>query len=118
MSNVELMFQAEPSPSCHLSGIVNGFTHVSAFAGDASATATALMLTVGTPKIGPISVGTGFERPAVRYTWTWTRLFRPVGPVGNVTSGGATAGDDVITLFDFAALMAPCTAGPPADRSV
>src|SRR6185503_20242584 len=102
--------------SCHLSGIVKGFTHVIALAGDASAVAVASMFTVGTPKSGPISVGIGLLRAPVRNTLTLTRLF-PVGPAGNVTSAGVVDGDAPITLLASAVLTALCTAGPPVVRS-
>src|SRR5262245_28818258 len=88
MSKVELS-ESKPPGSCfsiHLSGIVNGLTHVIALAGEASAVATASMLAVFTPKTRPISVCSGLPRAAVRYTCTRTRLFCPEGDVGNVTS--------------------------------
>src|SRR5438034_776097 len=97
---------------------MNGFTHVIALVGDASATASAEMLTVGTPKIGPISVGTELACAASRYTCTCTRLGWPFASLGNVTSPAPTDGAAPIITFARAALTAPWTAGPPAERSV
>src|ERR671935_1938814 len=51
--------------SIHLSGMMNGFTHVIPPAGDASAVAVAAMSIVETPSIEPSSVLTGLLRPAV-----------------------------------------------------
>src|SRR5512138_1496503 len=72
--------------STQRSGIMNGFTHVTAFAGDASPVAVAEMLTLRMPNTGPTNVGTGFDRSAVLNTSTLTRLFAPVGLSGKVTS--------------------------------
>jgi hypothetical protein len=52
--------------SIHLSGIVNGFTHVMAFAGDASAIATARTPAVSIPKYFAMSKETGLPRDASR----------------------------------------------------
>src|SRR6185503_14182331 len=52
--------------SVHLSGMMNGFTHVMPPAGDASAVAVAPMSTVERPRSDPRSVVTGLLRPAVR----------------------------------------------------
>src|SRR5687768_14571548 len=76
--------------SIQRSGIVNGFTHLIAFAGEASAVAVAPMSAVGTPKIPPISVWIGFVRAVVRKTSTRTRFACPPAPSGNVTSAGPT----------------------------
>jgi hypothetical protein len=103
--------------SCQRAGMVNGFTHVAAFAGDASAVAVAPMSTVCTPKTGPISVATGLFRLDVRNTFTFTRLFRPVGPSGNVTSPVSTSTAPPTTRFSFAVVIALLTAGPPGLRS-
>src|SRR5947207_3352911 len=90
ISNVSSGSHGPVCRSTHLSGMMNGLTHLTAFAGDASAVAIAITSTVRTPKIGPISVGIGLSRAVVRYTKTRTRLFTPVGPVGNVTSPDCT----------------------------
>ena len=84
-SNVLPVVQGGVLFSIHRSGIANGFTHVIALAGEASAVAVAAMSTVGTLSSGPISVSTGLPRAALRKTLTATRLL-PVGPTGNVTS--------------------------------
>src|SRR5829696_9876991 len=89
--------------SDHLSGMVKGITQVSALAGDASAVAVAMMSTVGTPKNGPISVGTGLALCAVRRTVTCTRLL-PLGPAGNVTSAEVT---DTLARTTWLARAAP-----------
>src|SRR5438874_8026269 len=102
--------------SIQRSGIANGFTHVIALAGDASAVAVAAMSTVGTSSSGPMSVSTGFPRAVLRYTFTATRLL-PVGPTGNVTSLGRTEGAAPTTVFAIAAFLAFITAGPPGDLS-
>ena len=118
MSNVEFS-ESHPPGSCfsiHLSGMVNGFTQVIAFAGDTSAVATASMFTWCTLKACPISVPTGLPRSAVRYTCTRTRLLRPDGESGNVTSPGCTSTSALMTSFSFAAVIALWTAGPPAER--
>src|SRR5678815_2173894 len=52
--------------SVHLSGMMNGFTHVMPPAGDASAVAVAAMSIVERPSSEPRSVVTGLRRPAVR----------------------------------------------------
>ena len=103
--------------SIHLSGIVNGLTQVIALAGDASAVASAWMSTSVTPKKRPISVPTGLPRSSLRNTRTFTRLFRPVGPSGNVTSAGVTLTCAPITWFSRAATIAFCLAGPLVLRS-
>src|SRR2546429_1744635 len=115
MSKVESGVHGLPPASRHRSGMVNGFTHVSAFAGDASPTAIAVMFTVGTPKIGPISVGTALDRAATRYTCTRTRLGWPDASFRNVTSAAPTDGADPITALARAALTALWTTGPPAE---
>ncbi len=74
--------------SVHKSGIMNGLTQVMALAGDASAVAVASMSTWFTPKNTPSSVETGFNRAAVRNTWTATRVGCPLGSLGKVTSAG------------------------------
>src|SRR5262249_26847451 len=76
--------------SCHLSGIMNGLTHVTALAGDASPVARAQMLNVETPKKPPINVGIELLCAVSRYTVTRMRFERPVGPTGNSTSPGPT----------------------------
>ncbi len=63
-----------------------------------------------------MSVGTALRRAAVRYTVTRTRLFRPAGDTGNVTSPGVTLTCCPTTSFWRAAVSALCTAGPDADR--
>src|SRR4029453_8970529 len=91
--------------SCHLSGMMNGFTHVMPPAGAASAVALAARAIVERPSSDPRSVVTGLLRPAVRTTSTLTR-FAPVGPTGNVTSVGCTDTTPPITLFCVAVLIA------------
>src|SRR5437764_14576182 len=86
LSNVSVGSQGPVCFSIHLSGIVNGFTQVSALAGDASAVAVAVMSTVLTPKNVPINVLTGLVRPAVRNTVTATRVGWPDGSFGKVPS--------------------------------
>src|ERR1051325_2539086 len=90
--------------SIHLSGMMNGFTHVIPPAGDASAVAVAAMSIVDRPRNDPRSVLTGLLRPPVRYTFTRTRFACPDGSVGNVTSDGCTDTTPPITLFCDAAL--------------
>ena len=87
---------------------MNGFTQVIAFAGDASAVAVAVMLTVLTPKMPPINVGTGLFRSAasVRYTSTLTRVGLPAGSFGNVTSAVFTDTSLPMTWLASAVLMA------------
>src|SRR5215212_6167787 len=104
MSNESPASHGGVPTSFHLSGIMNGFTQVIAFAGDASAVAVALISTLGTPKSDPIKVET--ELSPARWTFTWTRLLAPVGPTGKVTSAGSTVGITPITLFLCAALIA------------
>src|SRR5262245_31743006 len=91
--------------SCHLSGMMNGFTHVMPPAGAASAVAVAAMSIVDMPSSDPRRVVTGLLRPAVRYTLTFTR-FDPVGPAANVTRAGSTATAPFITVFCCEPLMA------------
>ena len=95
---------------------MNGITQVSAFAGVASAVATAAMSAVGTPKKPPISVDTGLLRSLVRNTCTCTRVGWPLGSLGNVTSAGVNETMPPATRFVVAVLMALCTAGPLAVR--
>src|SRR5690349_3432225 len=102
--------------SIQRSGIANGFTHVIALAGDASAVAVAETSTVGTPKSVPISVGTALLRGADLNVLTLTRS-APNGPTGNVTSAATVDGAEPITLLATVVLTALCTAGPPLDRS-
>src|SRR5204863_8509961 len=104
--------------SVHLSGIMNGFTHVIALAGDASAVAIAVMSTRCTPNSDPMSVGTALLRAAVRYTCTWTRSACPPGSFGNDTSPVRTDGAPPMIGFAMAVFIALCTAGPVVDRSV
>src|SRR3954447_7073244 len=104
--------------SIHLSGMVNGLTQVIAFAGDASAVATALMSVEATPKYLAICVETGLPREAVRRTKTRTRLLLPAGSLRNVTSAAVTETLAAITLLPVAALIALVFAGPVAERSV
>src|SRR5439155_26879246 len=104
--------------SVHLSGIMNGFTHVIALAGEASAVAVAVMSTEFTPNIDPSSVGTAVPRVPVRYTCTLTRFDCPVGLTGNVTSPPRSDGAFPMTVFDRAVLIALCTAGPLGDPAV
>src|SRR5256885_12309123 len=98
MSNVESTVHAPSATpfaslcSIHLSGIVNGLTHVSALAGEASAVADAPTSAVGTPKIPPRNVGIALPRAMVRYTDTATRVGLPDGSLGNVTSEVRTDG--------------------------
>lgn len=102
--------------SIHLSGIVNGSTQFSAFAGAAVAVAVAETSTLSTPKSWAISVVTGFSRAAVRYTVTCTRSDRPVtGFIGNVTSSAVIETCRPATLFASAVLTALVTAGPLAE---
>src|SRR6266849_2989623 len=115
-SNVLLTVQGGVLFSVQRSGIVNGLTHVMAFAGEASPVAVAAMSTVGTPKSGPINVGMALVRAADRKTSMRTR-FAPVGPTGNVTSPGVADGAAPMTEFASAAFTALWTAGPPTDRS-
>src|SRR5689334_17876792 len=82
------MFQGGFVFSIHLSGMMNGLTHVMPPAGEASAVAVAAISTVGTPNIGPINVDTGLLRLMVRYTFTCTWFAGPDGLGGNVTSDG------------------------------
>ena len=70
------------------------------------------MLAVGTPKMGPMSVGIGLPRSSVRNTSTLTRFDCPDGPTGKVTSVLRTDGDSPIMRLAFAALTALWTAGP------
>src|SRR5438132_122295 len=63
----------------------------------AAVVAAAPMSTLWMPKNDAISVGTGFERAAVRKTWTRTRLGFPAGSFRNVTSPGSTATSAPIT---------------------
>ena len=74
MSNVSFTdhgHDAPPHPfSVHLSGIVNGNTHVAASAGEAVAVAVAATSTVSMPKNDAIIVEIGFDRALVRYTVT------------------------------------------------
>ena len=75
--------------SVQRSGMVNGLTHVIAFAAEASAVAVATMSAVLIPKYCAIIVETGFPRFAVRYTVTFTRSGDPsTGSFGNSTSAG------------------------------
>ena len=67
---------------------MNGFTQVIALAGDASAVAVAMMSTVGTPKSGPISVGTALLALGRAIDDDLHAVVGPVGPSGNVTSSG------------------------------
>src|SRR2546426_11879621 len=100
----------------YLSGIMNGFTHVMALAGAASAVAVALMSTWLTPNSTPISVGIGLPRCAVRYTSTLTRSLRPF-VFGNVTSPVVTDTLALITGVAGAVVMALDTPGAQAGRS-
>src|SRR6266853_4633438 len=92
MSNVESTVHGpsgapfESLCSIHLSGIMNGLTHVSALAGEASAVADAPMSAVGTPNMAARNVGIALPRAVVRKTETATRVGLPVGSLGNVTS--------------------------------
>src|SRR3954462_1570740 len=104
--------------SIQRSGIVNGSTHVMAFAGEASAVAVAAMFTVLMPKYCATSVETGLPWVASRYTVTRTRLFCPVGLSGNWTSPALMLTGSPITLFALEAVKAFITAGPLALRSV
>ena len=97
---------------------MNGFTQVMALAGVASAVATAVMSTVGTPKNAPIKVGTAFSRSTVRNTCTRTRLSAPLGAGGNVTSAEVTDTFSPRILFSCAVSSALRTTGPAGDRSV
>src|SRR5947209_5230132 len=97
---------------------MNGLTQVAALAGEASAVALAPISTVGTPKSGPISVGIALLRAVVRNTCTATRVGRPKGSLGNVTSAGMTEGAAPIIELAVAALIATDTAGPVDDRSL
>ena len=103
--------------STHLSGMVNGLTHVIALAGDASAVATALMFAVLMPKYCAISVETALPCAASRYTQTRTRFAAPEGSVGKETSAGPTDTVWPMTLFACAVAMAWTTIGPVAERS-
>src|SRR5882672_3194547 len=94
MSKVELVVQGGLPTSLHLSGIVNGLTQVSAFAGEASAVATAPTSTVLIPIIGPRKVAIGLPRALVRKTCTRTRML-----VGKVTSPGTTDAFTLMTRF-------------------
>src|SRR4051812_24448564 len=104
--------------SFHLSGIMNGLTHVIAFAGDASAVAGAAVSTQDTPNRLPTSVRRALSRAVVRYTFTRTRFGSPAGSFGNDTSDGSTLGAVPITMFFLAVAMATWTAGPVAVRSI
>src|SRR5205807_117374 len=108
----------ESTCSIHLSGIVNGLTHVSALAGEASAVADAPTSAVGTPKIPPRNVGIALPRAMVRYTDTATRVGLPDGSLGNVTSEVRTDGGCSAMRFACAVLTALATAGPVDERSV
>ena len=119
MSNVETS-GSQPPGSCfsvQRSGIVNGLTHVSAFAGDASAVAVAPTLAFGIPKYRAMKVDSGLPRSSVRNTFTLTRFESPVGPTGKVTSGTSTDTFSRITWLPRAAASALVTAGPVAVRS-
>ena len=66
MSNLLLNGSNGGVASCQRSGIMNGLTHVAAFACEASAVALAPISTVGTPKIGPMRVGMGLSLATMR----------------------------------------------------
>jgi hypothetical protein len=101
--------------STHLSGTVNGLTHVIAFAGCASAVASAPMSTVSMPKMGAKNVVSGLPRRLLRSTRTRTCV-----GVGKLTSSGSTEAWRLMTPFSpaVAAAMALRTAGPVAERSL
>src|SRR3954467_3901252 len=92
--------------SIQRSGIVNGLTQVIAFAGDASAVATALTLAVLMPKYLAISVSTGLPRELSRQTLARTRFAWPVGSSGNVMSSTLTLGAEPMTAFALPAAIA------------
>src|SRR5215204_4200733 len=117
-SKVSVPSQGGVCFSCHLSGIVNGFTQVIALAADASAVAVAAISAVAMPKYFAIIVGSGLPRAAVRYTVTFTRLGSPAGSLRNSTSAGFTETSLLMTLFDVDAASALVTAGPDGVRSV
>src|SRR5678816_2845450 len=98
------MFHGGLVSSIHLSGMMNGFTHVMPPAGAASAVAVAAMSIVERPSSDPRSVVTGLLRPAVRNTSTLTRFGCPDGSFGNVTSDGCTDTTPFITVFCWEAL--------------
>src|SRR5262249_54634022 len=124
MSKVELTFHGPSATplsslcSSHLSGIMNGLTQVSAFAGDASAVPAAPLSAGGPPNLPRRSVGTGLPRAVVRNTFTATRVGFPAGSFGNVTSAGSTDGAASATRFFCAVLTALVTAGPVDVRSL
>src|SRR5215467_9792401 len=104
--------------SIHLSGIVQGLTQVAPFVNEASLVALAPMSTVEMPNNFTMNVGIALFRATERNTWTATRVGCPDGSLGNVTSLGRTDGEAPMTRFACAMLMAFCTAGPLADRSL
>src|SRR5438477_8724909 len=115
MSNVSVGSQGPVWFSVQRSGIMNGFTHVIALAGEASAVATAPTSTVLMPTMGPRNVATGFPRLVVLNTFTRTWSI-----AGNVTSAGITDTFTLITRFCDAveAAMAFRFAAPLAVRSL